>query len=205
MKYHKSEMLKTGVLFVIFLLCAIGALVGVIYSIVDSLDWVAVIGLSIGFVSLSFVTWGCATAFATAKKRYNAVKDSDLLKIIATINPYTTDNEMLAAFQKERQNKIYEDEQIFLTDTFLGSGNFAMLIDGILDASINLCEDDGFIEKIVLSILYYDGEETKFEYEKPFGLSGYKEMRECACNLEIALNLIAQKGKLFRKYDCCRL
>ena len=87
----------------------------------------------------------------------------------------------------------------------MGSGNFSMLLDGILDARVIVHKTNGVTEKVELIILYYDGEKTTFDYHRPFGLSGSDAMRECASNLELALNLIAQKSKLFRKYDCCRL
>ena len=198
-------MLKHGGLFILFLALAIGALVGFVYTIVNGSGAGGIIISLLMAAYLGFMTWANATAFATAKEQYDAVKNSGLLKVIETINPYSTYNEMFAAFKKERQNKLYEDDQIFLTDTFLGSGNFSMLIDGILDARIIIHKTNGVAEKVELTILYYDGEKTTFDYPRPAFLSGNEAMRECAHNLEIALNLIAQKSKLFRKYDCCRL
>ena len=205
MKYHKDQMLKHGILFVLFLLFAIGTLVGFVYTIVDGEDSVGIVILLLIFAYLSFMTWANATAFSTAKEQYNTVKDSGLLKVIETINPYATYNEMFAAFKKERQTKLYEDDQIFLTDSFLGSDNFCLLIDGILDARVIVHKTNGVTEKVELIILYYDGEKTTFDYRRPVGLSGHKAMIECTHNLEVALNLVAQKSKLFRKYDCCRL
>lgn len=136
MKYHKEQMLKHGALFILFLLLAIGALVGFVYAIVDGGDGAGIIISLLMLAYLGFHSWANAATFAKAREQYNAVKDSGLLRVIETINPYPTYNEMFAAFKKERQNKIYEDDQIFLTDTFLGSGNFSMLIDGILDARV---------------------------------------------------------------------
>lgn len=205
MQYHKDQMLKHGGLFILFLLLAIGALVGFFYAITDGGGGAGIIISLLMLAYLGFMAWANASTFAKAKEQYNAVKNSGLLKVIETINPYPTHNEMFAAFKKERQNKIYEDDQIFLTDTFLGSGNFSMLIDGILDARVIVHKTNGVTEKVELTILYYDGEKTTFDYHRPVGLSGHEAMRECTHNLEIALNLIAQKSKLFRKYDCCRL
>lgn len=205
MKYHKDQMLKHGGLSILFLALAIGALVGFVYTLANGGGGAGIFISLLMAAYLGFMTWANASAFAKAKEQYDAVKNSGLLKAIETINPYSTYNEMFAAFKKERQNKIYEDDQIFLTDTFLGSGNFSMLIDGILDARVIVHKTNGITEKVELTILYYDGEKTTFDYHRPVGLSGHEAMRECARNLEIALNLIAQKSKLFRKYDCCRL
>ena len=80
-----------------------------------------------------------------------------------------------------------------------------LLIDGILDARVIVHKTNGITEKVELIILYYDGEKTTFDYRRPIGFSGGDVMRECANNLENALNLIAHRSKLFRKYDCCRL
>lgn len=205
MKYHKEQMLKHGALFLLFLLLAIGVLGCFIYVVVDGGGGVAIVFLLLMVIFFGFLAWVNASSFSKANEGYKAVKDSGLLEILETINPYSTYNEMFSAFKNERENKLYEDSQICITDNFLGYGDFCVLTDGILDARVIVHKRNGLTEKVELSLLCYDGEKIKFDYCRPAGFSGSAVMQEQANNLEIALNLIAEKGKLFRKYDCCRL
>lgn len=205
MKYHKEKILKHSAWLALYAAIAIGALIGLVYSIANGVGGA---GVFISLLMLAYFGFGAySNAYGLSKVmgEYKAVKDSGLLKVLETIDPYPTYREMLAAVNREKQNKLYEDDEIFITDSFLVSGNFALLLDGILDARVIVHKTNGVTERIELIILYYDGEKTTFDYRRPFGLSGSDAMRECASNLEYALNLIARKSKLFRKYDCCRL
>ena len=205
MKYQKDQILKKCGILAIWAILAIGAVVFFIASIANNTGAAGIIIPLLMIAYCGFNLWAVSSSLKETIGQYNSVKASGLLEVLETINPYPAYAEMFSAFKKEKQNKIYEDSQIFLTDTFLGSGNFCILIDGILDARVIVHKTNGVTEKVELIILYYDGEKTTFDYHRPFGLSGSAAMRECASNLELALNLIAQKSKLFRKYDCCRL
>lgn len=205
MKYHKEQMLKHGGWLALYAVIAIGALIGLIYSIINSTGGAGIFIPLVMLAYFGFGTYANAQAFLKALSEYNSVKDSGLLKVLENINPYPTYAGMLAAAKQEKQHKIYEDDEILITDHFLLSGNFVLLIDGILDARVIVHKTNGITEKVELIILYYDGEKTTFDYRRPIGFSGGDVMRECANNLENALNLIAHRSKLFRKYDCCRL
>lgn len=205
MKYHKEQMFKHGAWLALFAVLAIGALVGLIYVISDDIGGAAIFICLLMLAYFGFGTYSNAHGLSKAMSEYKAVKDSGLLKVLENINPYPTYTAMLSAAKKETQNIVYKDDEIFITDNFLGSDNFVLLIDGILDARVIVHKTNGITEKIELIVLYYDGKKTTFKYRRPFGLSGANAMRECASNLEYALNLIARKSTLFRKYDCCRL
>lgn len=205
MKYHIEQMLKYGGGLVFCTVIAIGTLFGLIYAITTSVGGA---GIFISLMMLAFFGFGTyanVQEFLKTLAEYKSIKDSGLLKVLWNINPYSTYMEMLAAANQEKQNKIYEDDEILITDHFLLSGNYVLLIDGILDARVIVHKTNGITEKIELIILYYDGEKTTFDYRRPIGFSGGEAMRECTSNLEYALSLIAKKSKLFRKYDCCRL
>ena len=204
MKYHKEQILKHSGWLALYSVIAIGALVGLIYAITSN----AGVGIVIPILMLAYFGFGIyanARGLSKAMGEYKAVKSSGLLRVLEKINPYSTHTEMFSAAKKEKQTKLYEDDQIFITESFLGSGNFILLLDGILDASVTVHKTNGITERIELIVLYYDGEKTTFEYRRPVGFSGSSAMQEQAKKLEIALNIIAKKSRLFRKYDCCRL
>lgn len=205
MKYQKDKMIKQGAWLALYAAIAIGSVVGLVYCIVAEGGGVGVILSIIMGAFFGFGAYANARGLSATMAEYKAVKESGLLQVLENINPYSSYKEMLAAAKEEKKNLLYEDDEIFITDSFLGSGTFILLLDGILDARVVVHKTNGITEKIELIVLYYDGEETTFEYHRPIGFSGSDAMRECARNLDAALNLIGHKSKLFRKYDCCRL
>lgn len=205
MKYQKNEILKKCGAVVVLGMLTVGVLVWFVSNIVNS-NGVASIIVSLMLMGCcGFTLWGISGSLAETVAQYKAVKASGLLELLETINPYATYGEMLSAAKQEKQNKLYEDNEICITDSFLCSGNYVMLIDGILDASIIIHKTNGITDKVELAVLYYDGEKTSFDYDRTAFFSGNAIMQEQANQLEIAINLIARKSKLFRKYDCCRL
>ena len=205
MKYHKVQMLKYSAYLAIYSVLAICALIALVYVITENIGGK---GIFIFIFILAYLGLGIylnAHGLLKVIDEYKTVRDSGLLQMLRNINPYSSYAEMISAANEERQHAIYEDDEIFITENFLGSDCIPLLLNGILDARVIVHKTNGITEKIELIVLYYDGEKSTFEYRRPFGLSGSKVMNECEKNLEYALNLIAKKSTLFRKYDCARL
>ena len=205
MKYHKQKIRKHSLWIAFHGVFALGSLIGLGFLLTEGAEGIGILTFSlIAAVSFGFVFYH-ARRLSKVRDDYQAVKESGLLKVLENVNPYPTHREILAAALKEKQNKLYDDETITITDHFLKSGTLVLLLDGILDAEVIVSKRNGVVMQMDLTILYYTGEKVTFRYSRPSDFSSPHSVRQCAANLEYAATLIANKSKLFRKYDCCRL
>lgn len=205
MKYHKQKIRKHSLWITFHGVFALGSLIGLGFLLTEGAEGFGILTFSlIAAVSFGFVFYH-ARRLSKVRDDYQAVKESGLLKVLENVNPYPTHREILAAALKEKQNKLYDDETITITDNFLKSGTLVLLLDGILDAEAIVSKRNGVVMQMDLTILYYTSEKVTFRYSRPSDFSSPHSVRQCAANLEYAVNLIASKSKLFRKYDCCRL
>lgn len=207
MKYHKEQIVRCSIATAVFSLSALGVLaylLGILGQPGEKTAIVIVMLLMLGY--LGFQIWVNVSALLKNKRYYEEVKDSGLLQSLRAVDPYPTEEARQYAFaQEQQQRKIYTDEHFCMTEHFLSSSKGVLLISGILDAFITVRRRNGIIEKLELDILYYTGEKTTFSYSRPLGFSSGRKMKEQLANLEFAVNVMASKSPIFRKYESCRL
>ena len=207
MKYHKEQIVKCSIAVAVYSLLALALLallLGNLRQPGEKTAYIIVMLLMLGYNG--FGIWVNLSSLLKNKKHYDEVSSSGLLQSLRSIDPYPTEEARQYAFAREQQQrKIYTDPHFCMTEHFLSSTKGLLLISGILDAHITVRRRNGVIERLVLDILYYTGEKPTLVYTRPFGFSGGQKMKEQLANLEFAVNVMASKSPIFRKYENCRL
>lgn len=130
---------------------------------------------------------------------YKYAKETDILDSLKGINAYANDEEMRNAFDAQKDDCVYNDGRIIITKDFLADTyeNYLFLINGIIDAESDVYNENGTIQKVILSIIYLDGERYKMVYHRSDETT---TMRNRAKMVAEAVALIANTSVNFRKY-----
>ena len=202
MQYHKEQIMKANGWIALYSFFAGTILLIAVAALLKSADTLFLIIPILAF--MGYMIWQEISKRQMIVRHYKKAKAAGVVEMLKDTNPYSTMGEMNAAIRREKQNVLYEDDEIFVTESFIGSGNYAMLIDGILDATIDMhVTRGGAVYEVVLEILYYTGVKNTFQYRKPF--MGPWKPSEIRKNLKGVIDIISQKSPHFRKYSYCRL
>lgn len=206
MEWQKKEIVKkvfSFALSVLLVLYALGMIIGFInYNDGAVGKGIIIFVIMLGFFSL--IAWTNCKGLIEAVQEYKVNQNSNLTDELKLLNPYNSQKEMQAAFDIEKQNPLFEDDDFVITKSFLASPTKISLfiVNGILDVKTLVHKVNGIIDSVTLSVLYYDGKKYEFKFDRPFGFSN---MQEKANKIELVANIVASNSENFRKYPTCRL
>lgn len=201
MNWHKEEVLKKCVSLAICSLLLIFS-VAMIIGALSTGSGKGVFLFVIMFLFFVLSTWANYKSLMETIKKYKKSTDEKLINELRNINIFNSEKEMRTEFDNQKQNKLYEDDEFIITETFFANNNGKdlLIIDGILDVKVIVERANGVIQWTSLNILYYDGNKYEFRIDRPLGISNMKEQVN---KLEQVAVIISQKSKNFRKYSSC--
>ena len=203
MNWHKKMIFRNGFALLVSLLLMVGAIVLFIFAIIEGETSGAFL---FGFITLfmGFATYSSYKQHMDAIQKQKEAVQENLLSELKSINKYHSIEELSAAFNSQKHNILYQDDEITITNGFMkekGSGR-VFIIDGILDAVSYVHKVNGIINYVSLIFLYYNGNSYKIKYERPLGISNMQKIVDSTSH---AVNIIATKSENFRKYPAYRL
>ncbi len=206
MNWQKKEITKKAISLVLSILLVVWALVMII-GFANYHDGAGGKGIFIFVIMLAFfslIAWANYKGLMETLEQYKQNTESNLAEELKHLNPYVSREEMSAAFNSERPNPLFQDDDFVITKSFFISSreNTLFFTNGILDVKPVVQKVNGIIDYVSLSILYYDGKKYEFKFRRPLGFSN---MKEKANKIELVANIIASNSDNFRKYPTFRL
>lgn len=189
MKYQKEKLTSQIVKFAISIILFLVILFMCIHS---SFHFVFVIIL----LYMGLVTWANWKSLQTIKDEYKRIKENNPLDNLVEIDKYQSIAEMRKALKEQLNIKLYEDEELIITQDFLVEKDRLSdpyLINGILDVKPFGSKVNGVFEYVSLIILYYDGNKYELRYNKVFG------NKEKLDELVEVANIVANISKNYKK------
>lgn len=150
-------------------------------------------------ISLGFFAYLSIAQLLRKISEYRYARENNILDSLTGITSYASDEEMNKAFHIQKDDCIFDDGRIVITDEFMADtyDKHLFLINGIIDAESTVHKENGIIKKVTLSIVYLDGERYKMVYYRE---NETATMRERAEWLAEATSLIASRSVNFRKH-----
>lgn len=205
MDWKRKEIIKKAVSLILSVLLTILAIVMIIgIATNDDNSGAGLFIFVIMLVLFALATWSSFVGLKEAIEDYNQTANSNIFEELRYLNTYNSQANMNEAFNEERQNAIFEDNDFVITKSFFfcSTKDHLFIIDGILDVKLILHKVNGIIDYVSLSILYYDGKKYEFKFNRSLGISN---MQEKVDKVELVANLVARYSDNFRKYSTCRL
>lgn len=205
MDWQKKKIIKNIVSLVCSSLLALWALIMIIgFANNDgsSGKGIFLFVVMLGFFAL--IAWSNYKSLKESIEEYRQNNDSKLLDELKVLNPYKSQEQMKSAFNAEKQDTVFQDDDFTITKSFLVSSteNTVFYINGIIDVKPVVQKVNGIIDYVTLYVLYCDGKKYEFKFRRPLGFSN---MQEKANKIELVANIIARNSDNFRKYPTCRI
>lgn len=196
MEYQKEKFLGQIAKFAITLIIFLVMLMIFIASISEGTSGAWIFLLPLGYSGL--LAWAHGKALCEAKAELDKQKKDNPLAHLEDVDKYKNQAEMCKAMQEQKEYKIYEDDELFITEEFLvvkSMPSYPFLLNGILDVKPYMNRVNGVVDKIGIMILYYDGYKQDFRYDKSLG----DDMNYKWEGIKVASNIIANKSKNYKK------
>ena len=125
MNWHKKMILRRGLALLISLLIMVLTIVIFIFAIIEGQTSGAFL---FGFLSLfmGLVTYSSYNQFMGAIQKQKEAVQENLLSELKSINKYHSIEELSAAFNSQKHNILYQDDEITITNGFMPWRSFPL-------------------------------------------------------------------------------